>query len=235
MVKHIRFRARISTVYSKLPPVNDLFSKILNQTDICHRFSCRISSEIFQLCCIRIQFAKFFNFSPNFLHSFMLILPFQEQLYFRLYFQSCKLVIFNSQIDVSPLGPILEIYWYDLIFYHLFIYNQGQASALKVAYIFKIFRAQNGLMVTQQFYEVTQVCEEYNNFQDSKSKFMISDFPNNAFEAAEFLVHCWPNSCFMFVTKEKLFFNLWFLLLLSERMLSPESYLAICHSRANCL
>ena len=64
---------------------------------------------------------------------------------------------------------------------------------------------------------------------------MISDFPNNAFEAAEFLVHCWPNSCFMFVTKEKLFFNLRFLLLLSERMLSPESYLAICHSRANCL
>ena len=63
---------------------------------------------------------------------------------------------------------------------------------------------------------------------------MISDFLNNAFEAAEFLVYCWPNSCFMFVTKEKLFFNLWFLLLLTERMLSPESCLSICHSRASC-
>ena len=30
------------------------------------------------------------------------------------------------------------------------------------------------------------VYEEYNNSQDSKFLFMISDFPNNAFETAEF-------------------------------------------------
>ena len=34
--------------------------------------------------------------------------------------------------------------WYTLIF---FISNQGQASALKIAYIFKVFGAQSCLMV----------------------------------------------------------------------------------------
>ena len=42
-VTWVQFPARINTVYSKLPPINDLFLKILNQTDIYHRFSCRIS------------------------------------------------------------------------------------------------------------------------------------------------------------------------------------------------
>ena len=44
-VTWVRFPARINTVYSKLPPINDLFLKILNQTDIYHRFSCRISNQ----------------------------------------------------------------------------------------------------------------------------------------------------------------------------------------------
>ena len=59
---------------------------------------------------------KFFNFSSNFLHSFMLIWLFQEQFHFRLYLQSYKLVIFNSQINKSPYGPILEMHWYQVIF-----------------------------------------------------------------------------------------------------------------------
>ena len=42
---------------------------------------------------------KFFNFSPNFLHSFMLIWLFQDQLHFRLYLQSCKLVIAFKAIE----------------------------------------------------------------------------------------------------------------------------------------
>ena len=48
-------------------------------------------------------------------------------------------------------------------------------------------------------------------------------FPTNAFEAAEFW-YCRPNSCFVFIIKEKL----------SERGLSPESCLTICHLRASC-
>ena len=69
-----------------------------------------------------------------------------------------------------------------------FLSNQDQASALKVAYIFKVFRAQSCLMVAQQFDQITYVYEECNNFQDSKLIFMISDFHNHAFETAELTV-----------------------------------------------
>ena len=61
--------------------------------------------------------------------------------------------------------------------YTFFISNYGQASALIVAYIFKVFGA------------VTHVCGEYNNFQDSRSIFMIIDFkifPVMPFETPEF-------------------------------------------------
>ena len=58
-----------------------------------------------------------------------------------------------------------------------FMCNQGQASALKVTYIFKVFGAQSCLMVAQQFHQVTYVCKEYNNFQDSKSIRDFKTFP----------------------------------------------------------
>ena len=63
----------------------------------------------------------------------------------------------------------------------LFFYKQ-LGSALKVADTFKVFRVQSCLMVAKsckvalQFDQVTYVCEKYNNFQDSNSIFMISDF-----------------------------------------------------------
>ena len=61
--------------------------------------------------------------------------------------------------------------------YTFFISNQGQASALKVTYIFKVLGAQICLMFALQFDQATYVCEEYSNFQDSNSLFiMISDF-----------------------------------------------------------
>ena len=102
-VTWVRSPTRINTIYSKLPPVNDLLSTFLiKHSYLPQIFLQNIIRKFFLLCCIRIQFVKFFNFSPNFLHSFTRILPFQEELYFRLYFKSCKLVIFNSQINVSP-------------------------------------------------------------------------------------------------------------------------------------
>ena len=58
---------------------------------------------------------------------------------------------------------------------HLFFYN-ALRSSLKVAYIFKVFGAQNCLMVAKMFDQVTFFCEEYNKFQDSRSIFMISNF-----------------------------------------------------------
>ena len=57
----------------------------------------------------------------------------------------------------------------------LFVSKQGQVSALKGAYIFKVFRAQTCLMllmITQSFDQLTYVCEQCNNFQDSKLIFM---------------------------------------------------------------
>ena len=56
-----------------------------------------------------------------------------------------------------------------------FLSNQDQTLALKVAYIFKVFRAQSCLMVAQQFDQITYVYDECNNFQDSKLIFMISE------------------------------------------------------------
>ena len=55
-VTWVLFPARINTVYSKLPPINDLFLKILNQTEV---FAIDVLAEyqirkLFQLCCIRI-------------------------------------------------------------------------------------------------------------------------------------------------------------------------------------
>ena len=57
-----------------------------------------------------------------------------------------------------------------MIWDHTFsVSNQGQARALKIAYISKVFGAQS-------FDQVTYVCEKYSNFQDLKSIFMNSDF-----------------------------------------------------------
>ena len=70
----------------------------------------------------------------------------------------------------------------------LFISNKSHASALKVAYIFKVFGVRSYLMVAQQFDQVTCACKQYNNFQDSKFLIMIIDFkifPNNPFEVVE--------------------------------------------------
>ena len=43
----VRFPASINTVYSKLPPINDLFLKTLNQTYLAQIFFQNIRSEIF--------------------------------------------------------------------------------------------------------------------------------------------------------------------------------------------
>ena len=67
-VTWVQFPARINTVYSKLPPINDLFSKIFNQTDICHRLSHRISGQKSFWAMLHQNIVcqnKFFNFSPQ--------------------------------------------------------------------------------------------------------------------------------------------------------------------------
>ena len=59
-VTWVRFPPRINTVYSQLPPINDLFLKSLNQTYISKIFSCRMSDQkIFQLCCIKPNSSTF--------------------------------------------------------------------------------------------------------------------------------------------------------------------------------
>ena len=68
-VKWVRFPARINTVYGKLSPINDLFLKILNETDTCHRFSCRIlDPEMFSAMLHQniVRQNEFFKFPPTF-------------------------------------------------------------------------------------------------------------------------------------------------------------------------
>ena len=72
-----------------------------------------------------------------------------------------------------------QIFCYNFFFSNtlsFFISNQGQTSAFKVACVFLVLGAQLCLIVAQQFVQVIYVCEEYSNFQDLKSIFMISDF-----------------------------------------------------------
>ena len=111
-VTWVQFPARINTVYSKLPPINDLFLKILNQTQI---FAIDFLPEyqirnFFQLlCCIRTQFVE--TNSSTFCLTFciMLIWPFQKQFLFSLYLQRCELAIFNSQIKIFPLMLLMQL------------------------------------------------------------------------------------------------------------------------------
>ena len=125
---------------------------------------------------------------------------------------------------------------------HFFINNQGQSSSLKVAYTFKVFGAQSCLMVAQQFDQVTNVCEKYNqkyNFQDSKLICISNDFKISLKMLLKQLSFGVLSASQLFYDYYKgrtsLFFNLQFLLLFSETGLSAESYLAICHPRPSCL
>ena len=106
-VTWVRFPARINTVYSKLPPINDLFLKILNQTSICQVFrcSCRISDQKIVSAMLHQNIAhqnKFFNFSANFLHFLCCFGHYNYNLIFG-ETCSCKLLIVNSQIKIFPI------------------------------------------------------------------------------------------------------------------------------------
>ena len=60
----------------------------------------------------------------------------------------------------------LQLIRFRLTYTFLFISKQSQASALKVASNFNVFRDQSYLMVAQCFDQVTYVWEECNNSQD---------------------------------------------------------------------
>ena len=99
----------------------------------------------------------------------------------------------------------------------LIISNEDQASTLKIAYIFKFFGFQSCLMVDLWFEQVAYVCDEFNNFQDSKLIFMISDFKTFPIMLSGQL-NCGLMSVSQlfyvyFKGKNPLFFNLQFLLL----------------------
>ena len=93
-------------------------------------------------------------------------------------------------------------------------------------------------MVAQQFEKVTYACGKYNNFQNSKSIFMIGDFEISSivlFRHTEFGALS-VKQLFQLMEKEKLHFSsIQFLLLLSERGLGPKGCLVIFHPRASCL
>ena len=86
-VTWIQFSARISTVYSKPLPINDLiFQFLIKHLHICsYKFLIEYQIRKYvQLCCVSsTTFSQYFQ-------SFMLIWPFQEKSHFRLYLQSSK-------------------------------------------------------------------------------------------------------------------------------------------------
>ena len=131
------------------------------------------------------------------------------------------------------LTGLLSNLWYTFIFYKQLGSDLNPQSRLN----FQVFRGSKLLNGCLVFWQVTYVCEEYNHFQDSKSIFMIGDFnifPIMLLRQLNFGVL----SVYLrlLATKEKHnFFNLQFLLLLSESWLNPESCLAICYPRASCL
>ena len=88
-------------------------------------------------------------------------------------------------------------------------------------------------------HQVTNVCEDCNNFQDSKPIFMINVFqifPIMFLRQLNFDVLLVKQLFYVYYKgKTPLFYNLQFLLSLSERGLSSESCLAFCYPMANCL
>ena len=124
---------------------------------------------------------------------------------------------------------VLNLLGITLIFYKQLGSGPGPQSCL----YFQGFWAQSYFMVDQQFDQVTFAGKEYNNFEDSKSVFMISDF-------RIFPIMLWKQLSFgeqlfyvYYKVKTPLLFNLEFLLFLREGVLSAESSLAICHPWAS--
>ena len=75
--------------------------------------------------------------------------------------------------ELSSWETVLQSFRHMLVFF----YKQlGSGLSPQSSLYFKVFGTQSCLMVAQQFEQVTYVYKKYNNFQDSKSIFMISDF-----------------------------------------------------------
>ena len=96
-----------------------------------------------------------------------------------------------------------------LMLLHFFYKQLGSGISHQSCLYFYLF-LYSCLMIAQQFDQVTYFCQEYSNFQDSKSIFMMSNFsifPIMLLGPLNF-VYCWANSYFPFITKEKLHFSL---------------------------
>ena len=110
--------------------------------------------------------------------------------------------------------------YFDKKVYTLFLYKQlgSSLSPQNCLYIqgFLGSRLLNGCLIV---WPITYVCEEFNDFQDSKPilQSLILKFSRRCFSDSWILVYCRFNSYFWFVTKEKLHFNLLFLYLLSVK------------------
>ena len=131
---------------------------------------------------------------------------------------------------VSRVLPMRALYWT--------YFQPGSCQTTWVSCIDTLFYKQlaSGLM--------SQNWLDFQGFRDSKllSGFLVVWPCNLCLRgiqqlSRQYLVYCWFNSYFAFITEEKLYFSLicGFLLLLSERVLSPDSCWAICHPRVSCL
>ena len=125
-------------------------------------------------------------------------------------------------------------------------YDQRDQFFLKTYFLYKQLGAGFSpesccglkLMVAQQFDQVTYVCKEYNNLQDSKLIFIMTNFtifPTILLRQLNLGVIGLTTIVHILQKKNSAFLYLQFLLLLSERGLSPKSCLVNCPPRAICL
>ena len=117
-------------------------------------------------------------------------------------------------------------------YYTFFISKQIPVSALKNAYIFKVFGTQSYLMNAYQFDQLTNICKEYSKFHDSVSIFMMNDFKIfpimllRQLNLGELLVQ--QLFCVYYKGKTPLFFNLQLLWLINEKRLGPKFFINSC-------
>ena len=140
-------------------------------------------------------------------------------------------IIKSSMLSLILRNSVLETQQSEK-YYTFFISNQIQASALKVAYSFKVFGAQSYLMNAQQFEQLTNICKEYSKFHDSVSKFMINEFKIFPIMLLRQLnldaLSIQQLFCDYYKGKTPLFFNLQLLWLINEKRLGPKFFINSC-------
>ena len=127
-------------------------------------------------------------------------------------------MLYISEARLGTVGhPASAMELFGTIHSFFFISNLVWPQSSKLLICSRFFEIESCLMVAQKFDQVSYICKEYSNFQDSKPIFMISDFkifPKMLLRQLNFGAFG-TFSCLL-QRKNPLFFNLQSLLLLNN-------------------